>query len=122
MTKDLTVVLEDRPGTLAALGEALGQAGINIDGLCGVPCEGRGIFHVLVEDAAGARRALEEAGIEVAGEREVLIVDVEDRPGVLGDTVRKIANAGVNIEFGYLATRTRLVLAAADMEKAQAAL
>ena len=122
MAKDLTVMLEDRPGTLADMGEALGKAGINIDGWCGIPCAGRGVIHVLVEDAEGARRALEGGGIEVSGEREVLVLEVDDRPGVFGDIARKISDAGVNIDFGYLATRTRLVLGTADVEKAQAAL
>jgi hypothetical protein len=122
MAKDLTVILEDRPGTLADVGEALGKAGINIDGLCGFPSEGRGVFHLLVEDAAAARRVLEESGMEVSGEREVLVLDIEDRPGALGDTARKIANAGVNVELAYLATGTRLVLGADDLEQAKAAL
>lgn len=122
MAKDLTVILENHPGTLADFGEALGRAGINIDGICGFPCEGKGVLHVLVEDAAGARSALEEAGIEVTGEREVLVVEVEDRPGTLGEMARKIANAGVNVDLGYLASGTRLVIGADDLEKAQAAL
>jgi len=49
--KDLTVSLEDRPGTLADLGEALGKAGINIEGMCAVAGEGRSIIHLLVTDA-----------------------------------------------------------------------
>lgn len=122
MPKDLTVILEDRPGTLADMGQALGKAGINIDGWCGFPCEGRGVLHVLVEDAAGARRALEEGGLEVSGERDVLVLEIEDRPGAFGDITRKIANADVNVDLGYLATRTRLVIGADDLEKAQAAL
>lgn len=122
MAKDLTIVLEDRPGTLADMGEALGKAGINIDGLCGFPCEGRGVIHVLVEDGAGARRALEEGGLEVSGERDVLVLDVEDRPGAFGDIARKIANAGVNVDLAYLATRTRLVIGADDLGKIQATL
>lgn len=122
MAKDLTVILENRPGTLADLGEALGNAGINIDGWCGFPCEGRGVIHILVEDAAGARSALQEGGMEVSGERDVLVLEVEDRPGTFGEIARKIASAGVNIDLGYLATRTRLVLAADDLEKARAAL
>jgi hypothetical protein len=121
MTKDLTVILEDRPGTLADVGEALGKAGINIDGLCGFPCEGKGIFHLLVEDAAAARRALEEIGLEVRGERQVLILELEDRPGVFGDVTRSIANAGVNIDLVYLATNTRLVISVGDLDKARAA-
>ena len=122
MHKDLTVVLEDRPGTAADMGEALGKAGVNIDGFCGFACEGEGIAHILVEDATTARNALEEIGLEVRDERQVLVLDVEDRPGALGEIVRKIANAGVNIDLGYMATRTRLVFGTDDFEKAKAAL
>jgi hypothetical protein len=121
MMKDLTVILEDRPGTLADMGEALGKAGINIDGLCGVPYEGKGIIHILVEDAAAARRALEEIGLEVRGERQVLILELEDRPGMFGDVTRRIANAGVNIDLVYAATNTRVVIGADDLDKARAA-
>ena len=121
MAKDLTVILEDRPGTLADMGEALGKAGINIDGLCGFPCQGKGTIHILVEDAAAARRALEERGLEVRDEREVLILEVEDRPGAFGDVTRRIANAGVNIDLAYPATNNRLVIGADDLEKARAA-
>ncbi|MBA7696532.1 hypothetical protein ES703_105182 [subsurface metagenome] len=122
MAKDLTVILEDRPGTLADMGEALGKAGINIDGLCGFPCQGKGTIHILVEDAAAARRALEERGLEVRDEREVLILEVEDRPGAFGDVTRRIANAGVNIDLAYPATNNRLVIGADDLEKARAAM
>jgi len=121
MAKDMTVVLKDRPGTLADMGEALGRAGINIDGICGVHCQDETAIHILVEDVDGARRALEASGIEVSDEREVLIMEVEDRPGVVGDVARSIANAGVNIELVYLATNTRLVIGTDDLEKARAA-
>ena len=121
MTKDLTVILEDRPGTLADVGEALEKAGINIDGLCGLPCEGKGILHILVKDAAATRRVLEEIGLEVRGERRVLILELEDRPGALGDVTRSIANAGVNIDLVYAATNTRVVIGADDLDKARVA-
>ena len=122
MAKDLTVILEDRPGTMAAMGEALGRAGINVDGLCGFPCEGRGVGHILVEDAAGARRALEAIGLEVSGERDVLILEVENRPGSLGEIAKKIADAGVNLDLVYVAANNRLVFGADDLDKARAAL
>jgi hypothetical protein len=121
MAKDLTVSLEDRPGTLADMGEALGRAGINIDGMCGFVCEGKGVLHILVEDAAGARRALEEAGFEVGVERDVLLVEAEDRPGALGEVARKIANSGTNIDLNYKATQTKLVFGVDDLEKARSA-
>ncbi len=121
MSKDLTVMLEDRPGTLAALGEALGKAGVNIEGLCGVPSEGKGAIHVLVEDGAAAKRALEAAKFHVHEERDVLVLKMEDRPGELGRVCRKLADAGVNINLTYLATSTRLVLGADNLDKARAA-
>jgi hypothetical protein len=122
MPTNLTIGLEDRPGILAELGEALGGAGINIEGFCGYTSEGRGVVHLLVEDAAAARSALEGAGMDVQDEREVVIVDIEDRAGALGVIARRISNADVSLELAYLATNTRLVLAAGDLEKLRAAL
>ena len=122
MAKDLTVILEDRPGTLADMGETLGAAGINIDGVCGLPCEGKGVIHILVEDAAEARRVLEDGGFEVSGASEVLLLEVENRPGSLGETARKIADAGVNIEIIYVASNNRLVVSVDNLEQARTAL
>src|SRR5262245_59513882 len=103
MPKDLMVILEDEPGELAAVCEAIGRARVNIRGLAGLTGEGRGVIHLLFDDeAAGeAHRALEEAGIGVADEREVLLIDVEDRPGSVGRLARALGDAGVNIEFVY---------------------
>ena len=122
MAKDLTIYLEDRPGTLADLGEALGKAGVNIEGGCGVQDDGKETFHLLFEDAAAARQAIEEAGIKVQGERDVIVADVADRPGALGKIARGIADAGVNIELLYMATNNRLVIGASDLDKARATL
>lgn len=124
--KDLTVSLEDRPGTLADLGEALGRAGINIEGLCVVTSEGRAIGHVLIEDATAARTALEGAGIKVEGEAEPLISELAsdqvDRPGAVGQMARAMADAGVNIQVVYLATKNRAVAVTSDNAKARQAL
>jgi hypothetical protein len=121
MASDLTITLENRPGRLADLGEALAAAGLNLDGLCGLATDGRGTIHILVEDATAARAALEGAGIAVDSDREVLVLSVEDRPGVLGSIARRIADAGVNIDLAYLAAGTKLVLGADDLAKAAAA-
>jgi hypothetical protein len=120
--KDLTVTLEDRPGTLAELGEATGEAGINIEGICAAAAGGQAELHVLVEDAAAAREALGSAGIEVRGDRDVLVVEVEDRPGTMGEVARKLADAGVNIDLAYPTFGgVRLVLGVDDLDKARAA-
>jgi hypothetical protein len=120
MMKDLVVVLEDHPGTLASMGEILGAAGVNIEGICAASKDG-GLVHILVEDAAAARQALGAKSVAVSTEREVLVLDISDRPGSLGEVARKLADAGVNIELIYLATHTRLVLGVDDLEKARAA-
>jgi hypothetical protein len=125
MARDLTVVLQDRPGELARLGEATGQAGVNIQGMCAFTGEGRGIIHILVDDAkaAAARRALDEAGMGVADEREVLVVDIEDRPGTLGELARSLGEASVNIELAYTTFGgIKLVIATDDLDSARAAL
>jgi len=120
MAKDLTVILEDRAGTIADMAEALGKAGVNIEGGCGFPSEGKGVIHILVEDVVAAKGALQQAGLEVRDERQVLVLAIENRPGVLGDVTRRIAKAGVNIDLMYLATSTRLVIGVDDIDKARA--
>jgi hypothetical protein len=124
MPKDLTVVLQDRPGELARLGQATGEAGVNLQGMCAFTGEGRGIIHILVDDAkaGAARRALEEAGMGVADEREVLVVDMEDRPGTLGELARSLAEASVNIELVYTTFGVNLVIATDDIDSARATL
>jgi len=125
MPTDLTVVLSDEPGQLAKLGGAMGAAGVNIEGMCAFTGEGRGIIHVLIADRATerARAALEEAGLGLADQRDVLVVDVEDRPGSLGELARELADAGVNIELLYTTFGgVRVVIATDDLESARAAL
>jgi len=80
-----------------------------------------GIGHVLVEDAVKARQALESSGARVTGENQVIVLDIEDKPGSLGNVTRKIAQAGVSMNAVYLATRTRIVIGAKDIEKARTA-
>ena len=121
MLTDVKIRLEDKPGTLAALGEALGKDGINIEGLSG-PSEQEGISRILVDNVTSARSALEKANIEVIEENDVLVLDVEDKPGELGRVCRSIAASGVNIDFFYAATKTRVVLGVSDIEKAKSAL
>ena len=112
MARDLTVSLENRPGALADMGDALGRAGVNIDGISGTARSGE--VHILVEDAAAARSALTEAGIQVGADNEVVKVGFEDRPGELGEIGRRVADAGANIEVVYISCDGQLVLATSD--------
>jgi hypothetical protein len=125
MARDLTVVLQDRPGELARLGEATGQAGVNILGMCAITGEGKGVIHLLFDDndATTAQNALEEAGMGVADDREVLVIDVTDQPGTLGGMARALGEANVNIELAYTTFGgIKLVIATDDLDSARAAL
>jgi hypothetical protein len=123
---DFTLILDDRPGELARLGEILGDAGVNIGGLAAFTGEGRGVIHVLVDDEATARAsaALRAGHMGVADEREVLVIDAEDRPGTLGELARELAAANVNIDPAYTTYGggVKLVIATDDLESARAAL
>jgi hypothetical protein len=121
MPTDLTVVFVNKPGSDAAAMLALGNAGINIDGITGSGCGDEGILHILVADGAAARRALESAGQTVRAATEVLVCPVEDRPGAGGAIMRRIADAGVNVDFIYVSVNSQLVIGAGDVAKARVA-
>ena len=123
MPTDLTLYLDDQTGELARVGHVLGQAGANIEGLCALTSGGgQAEVHILVQDPTPAFEALERAGIRIAAEEEVIVLDMEDRPGSLGEIARKLGKADVNLTTAYLATNTRLVLAADDLAAAKSAL
>jgi hypothetical protein len=118
--RDLAIRLENRPGALAEMGEALGSAGISVEGGGAFVFDGKGIAHFLFEDGVSARRALEEKGIEVIADREVLIQRLnQDEPGQLGKISRMMANAGVNIEVIYSDHQNQLILVVDDFAKGQ---
>ena len=126
MAVNLTLILDDTPGELARLGEVLGDASVNIGGLAAFTGEGRGVIHVLVDDDAVSRAttALKAAKMGVADEREVLVIDVVDRPGTLGELTRQLAEATVNIDLAYttFGSGVKIVIATEDLESARAAL
>ena len=119
MRKDFVLIPDDQPGVLARLGEAAGAAGINIEGISAFTGQGKGVVHVLVPDAELALKALSEAGLDVRAARDVIVVDIEDRPGALGEFSRRLADENINVEQAYLATNNRLVLAVDDYERAR---
>jgi hypothetical protein len=110
MASDLTLELADQPGSLAHVGEVLGAAGINIDGICGYGTGGHDEVHILIADAKVAATALRDAGVTVGADREVEVISMVDAPGEMGRHLQRIADAGVDLDLVYLATNTRLVL------------
>lgn len=123
MATDLRIEADNRVGQLATLSEELGKVGVNIDGFCATVADGRGVLHVLVDNAGATRQALVGAGYTIAAEREALVIEnVEDRPGYLGEMARRLADADVNIDVAYLATNTRVAFVVPDVAAARQAL
>ena len=122
MAVDLVIDVENTPGALAQVAAAISDAGVNLAAATCVGPGERAELHILVPHAEAARHALAISHVAVTREREVVVVDVEDRPGVLADLARKIAAAGVNLDLVYVATRNRVVFGAADLAALRAAL
>ena len=123
MAVDLVIDVENTPGALARRGRprSVTQASI-IAAATFVGPGDRAEIHILVPHAEAAKHALAISHVAVTGEREVVVVDVEDRPGVLADLTRKVAQAGVNLDLVYVATRNRIVFGSEDIEALRAAL
>jgi hypothetical protein len=121
MAFDLVIEIENTPGTLAEVAAAISDAGVNIAAATFVGSGARAELHILVKHAEAARHSLAISHLAVTREREVVVVDVEDHPGVLADLTRKIARAEVNLDLVYVATRNRVVFGAADIGALRAA-
>jgi len=119
---DLVIQVENEPGALAKVATAVSDAGVN---LAAATCTRPGDLadlHILVKHPEAAKHALSISGLVVTGEREVVVVEADDRPGALADLARGIAEAGINIDLVYVATGTRVVFGAADIDALRKAL
>jgi hypothetical protein len=122
MAFDLVIEIENSPGSLAQVAAAVSDAGVNIAAATCIGAGDRAELHILVPHPEAAKHALAISQLAVTREREVVVVDVEDRPGVLADLTRKIARAGIDLDLVYVATRNRVVFGARDLDGLKAAL
>ena len=122
MAFDLVIDIENTPGALAEIAGAISDAGVNIAAATCVGSGERAELHILVPYAEAAKHLLAISHLAVTREREVVVVNVEDRPGVLADLTRRIARAGVNLDLVYVATQNRLVFGSPDLGALRASL
>lgn len=122
MAMDLVIEVDNEPGALAKVARAISDAGVNISAATFVGGGARAELHFLVPHTEPTRRALAKSDVTVSREREVVVIEAEDRPGELADLARKVGEAGVNIDLLYVATRTRVVFGAEDIEGLRRAL
>jgi len=122
MPVDLVIDIENTPGALADIAAAISDAGVNIAAATCIGSGERAELHILIPHAEAAKHVLAIAGVLATREREVVVVDVHDRPGVLADLTRKIARAGVDLDLVYVATENRVVFGAQDLAALRTAL
>lgn len=123
MSVDLTIDIENSPGALAKVTAAISDAGVNIAACTCVGAHDRAELHILVRHAEAAKHALALShDVTISHEEEVVVVEVEDCPGVLADLTRRVAKAGVNLDLVYVATGNRVVFGSSDIEGLKAAL
>jgi hypothetical protein len=125
-TTQLAVFLENRPGALARVCEALAKAGVNIHALTVSDTVDHAVVRMIVSDPTKALMILGERGV-LALENDVLCMDAANEPGVLGKIADALSRAEVNIEYAYFATSATspkgiIVLRPSNVEKARQAL
>jgi hypothetical protein len=122
----LAVFLENRPGALARVCEALAKAGINIHALTVSDTVDHSVIRMIVSDPTKALMLMGERGV-LAFENDVLCIDAANERGVLGKITDALSRAEVNIEYAYFAATITspngmIILRPSDVEKARRAL
>jgi hypothetical protein len=120
--KQLTVSHENRPGTLAEIAKALGDAKVNIRSCITTTSGTEGTTHLLVDNVNKAKKALADAGLSYT-EADVLHVELPNKPGALAKFATKLADNNINITLGYASggkssKKTVVVLSVSDLDKA----
>jgi hypothetical protein len=125
MLQEIVIIVDDRPGVLAEIGELLGEAAVNIETLTATTYNGMGVIHLVVDDGEEAGEILKSNGFKVEGSRPVLAATLDDQPGELGRYCRKLADSGVTISAAYVARRgggeTELIFVVDDLDAARKA-
>ena len=122
IVKQLSVFLANKPGTLAAVCDALAEADINIYALTISDTVDHAIVRMVVSDTQRAQTLFDERGV-VAVDNKVLMIENSNKPGSLARIAERLAKAKINIEYAYLATspsskKGLLILRPSDTKKA----
>jgi len=124
--KQLSAWVEDRPGALGRVAEALGEKKVSIRAFMASSIDGRGFVRLVVDKPAVAKKVLAANGWALT-ESDVIEVTLDDRPGALGAVADRLGAAGVNIDYAYvghsgLARKVNLYLSVNDLKRGLATL
>jgi hypothetical protein len=121
-TKQLTIICEDRPGTLSGLAKLLGAEDVNIVAMCCAPFGVQGTVHIVVDNVERAKSVLDRECVSYT-EQDVLHVELKNLPGHLGEFAGMLAEQNINITTAYGSAskgckRAAVILKVSDLEKA----
>jgi len=119
---DLVIEVENEPGALAGVARAISDAGVNISAATCVGPADRAELHILVPHAGATEHSLSLEHLDVTRKREVVVIEIDDRPGALADLALRAAKAGVNLDLVYVATKNRVVFGSPDLDALKEAL
>ena len=102
--KQISVSLENRPGSLARFCQYLAQKKINIIAISVAETSEQGVVRVVVDKPAPALKAIAECGPMTCAQTDVLLIDLPNRVGALGKMVDKLAAKRINVDFVYGST------------------
>lgn len=94
--RQFEILINDRPGELAKVTDALAMNGINIMAIASERC-GNPIIRIVTDDEQSTRAALNKANMKFR-EKELMVIELQDRPGELSKVAKRLANSGVNVE------------------------
>ena len=124
--KEITITTPNEVGSLAAVAEAIGSVGVNIEAISAYGKEGKAVFRLLTNDVTSATKVLSRIPNVELSESDILVLKMTNRPGELGKITRKLANQSINLESLYIVgkenndyTEVAIRPALSDFEKAK---
>ena len=117
--KELRFTMEDQPGALAKIASALGEARVNINGIAGLGSEETGLICLAIDDPGAARRILQDLAVDFK-ENQALVIDISNHPGELATLLRRLADAGIDVQSLYAGVeRNKLILTVDNIARAK---
>ncbi|MCK4948573.1 MAG: hypothetical protein KAS60_00585 [Thermoplasmata archaeon] len=115
--KEFKVYSDNKRGELAKIAEALAQSSVNIEAIASENSHPESFLRIVTNDVNTTKRALSRAGYKY-DEKNIIVLDLIDRPGELAKLAKRMTRAGVNIESIYLLEKARVAMAVDDLKKA----
>ncbi|MCJ2556678.1 MAG: hypothetical protein LN415_06170 [Candidatus Thermoplasmatota archaeon] len=115
--KEFKVYSDNKRGELARIAEALAQSSVNIEAIASENSHPDAFLRIVTNDVNTTKRALSRAGYKY-DEKNIIVLDLIDRPGELAKLAKRMTRAGVNIESIYLLEKAKVALAVDDLKKA----